>query len=145
MNDRDWQPEEKLKFSPIFSNPLNLKQIFKWLFFYPGQILPWSLFFIILSSLIWIYLSPALENTKTLKFEWILFAFIKNLILISIIWGFIHFRLYIKQMQNNNYKYNHQFPLKENKNFLFKNQTYENIFWTLISGVPIWTAYEVFS
>ena len=27
--------------------------------------------------------------------------------------------------------------------FLFKNQTYDNMFYTLVSGVPIWTAYEV--
>ncbi|MEO9827257.1 MAG: sterol desaturase family protein, partial [Paracoccaceae bacterium] len=27
--------------------------------------------------------------------------------------------------------------------FLFKNQNYDNMFWTLASGVPIWTAYEL--
>ena len=94
MNNTDWKPKENLKFSPLFSNPFNLKAIFKWLFFYPGQILPWSLFFILLSSVIWIYLSPSLDNTKILKFNWVAIAFIKNLIIITLIWGFIHFRLY---------------------------------------------------
>ena len=34
---------------------------------------------------------------------------------------------------------------KKNKNFLFNDQTLDNIFWTLCSGVPIWTIYEAFS
>ena len=145
MNNRDWKPKETLKFSPLFLTPFNIKEIFKWLFLYPGQILPWSLFFILLSSVVWIYLSPSLDNTKIFKFNWVAIVFIKNLILITLIWGFIHFRLYVKQKQKNTYKYNHKFPPKKNKNFLFNNQTYDNIFWTLCSAVPIWTAYEVFS
>ena len=34
-------------------------------------------------------------------------------------------------------------PEETAKRFTFNNQTYDNIFWTLVSGVPIWTCYEV--
>ncbi|MDP1142743.1 hypothetical protein, partial [Klebsiella pneumoniae] len=29
--------------------------------------------------------------------------------------------------------------------FLFRNQTVDNMIWTLASGVPVWTAFEVLS
>ena len=40
------------------------------------------------------------------------------------------------------FKYNRQWPRKSSA-FKFGDQTFDNMFWALASGVPIWTAYEV--
>jgi sterol desaturase/sphingolipid hydroxylase (fatty acid hydroxylase superfamily) len=41
------------------------------------------------------------------------------------------------------FKYNAQWPETDNRSFMFHGQTRDNIFWTLVSGVPIWSAYEI--
>jgi len=141
----DWKPNTKLKFSPIFTNPLNGKKILQWIFMYPGLILPWGIFFIIISSIVCFYILPILNYEKIFSIKLISIIFFKNYFLICFFWGFLHFFLYVEKVQKNKYKYNHKFPKDNNRIFLFKNQTYENLFWTLISGVPIWSLYEIIS
>ena len=140
-----WKPKELINYGPLFSFPTHLLKILSWLFLYPGFIFPWGAFFIMLSAILWLYLTPSFETLKYFSFDWILFIFVRNLILISCLWGILHFRLYSKQKQRTEYKYNSQFQSKPNKTFLFKKQTYDNMFWSLCSGVPIWSTYEVFA
>ena len=137
-----WKPDYKLQFSPIFSDPFNFIKIFKYLFFYPGLIVPWNLFFLLLSVITLYLLTPEIENFYNFNYKLYLIIFFRNLILIVCIWGFMHFLLYNLKIQNEEYKYNSEFPKSKNKVFLFNNQTYDNIFFTIFSGVPIWTAYE---
>ena len=140
-----WKPNELISYSPLFTFPIRILKILSWFFLYPGFILPWGAFFIGLSAILWIYFTPSFETLKNFSFNWVLFIFIRNLILISFLWGILHFRLYLKQKQGTAYKYNDQFQFKQNKTFLFNKQTYDNIFWSLCCGVPIWSAYEVFA
>ena len=46
-------------------------------------------------------------------------------------------------LEETNYKYNGRWLSTSSPIFLFHNQVFDNIFWTVISAVPIWTAYEV--
>ena len=112
---------------------------------YPGLILPWGIFFIFISSIICFYILPILNYEKVFSLKFISIILFKNYLLIFFFWGLLHFYLYVSKVQKNKYKYNHEFPKNNNKIFLFKNQTYENIFWTLISGVPVWSFYEIIS
>jgi sterol desaturase/sphingolipid hydroxylase (fatty acid hydroxylase superfamily) len=57
--------------------------------------------------------------------------------------GAFHLRLYIRKAQGNVFKYNPKWLDVGNPIFLFRDQTFDNMFWTLASGVTIWTAYEV--
>ena len=139
-----WKPNELIRFSPLLTFPIRFFKILAWLFLYPGFIFPWGAFFIVLSALLWLYLTPSFETLKNFSVDWIAFIFIRNLILICILWGILHFRLYLKQKQGSSFKYNGEFPTKSNKTFLFNKQIFDNMFWSLCSGVPIWSAYEVF-
>ena len=140
-----WKPKELISYSPLFTFPIRLLKILSWLFLFPGFIFPWGAFFIVLSAILWLYLTPPLETLKHFSLHWILFILVRNLILISFLWGILHFRLYLKQKQGTAYKYNSQFQSKTNTTFLFNKQTYDNMFWSLCSGVPIWSAYEIFA
>ena len=44
---------------------------------------------------------------------------------------------------DTSFKYNRKWPDDHAERFTFNNQTYDDMFWTLASGVPIWTCYEV--
>jgi sterol desaturase/sphingolipid hydroxylase (fatty acid hydroxylase superfamily) len=41
------------------------------------------------------------------------------------------------------YKYKGRWLATNNRTFLFSDQLRDNVFWNLVSAVPIWTAYEV--
>jgi sterol desaturase/sphingolipid hydroxylase (fatty acid hydroxylase superfamily) len=49
----------------------------------------------------------------------------------------------MRKAQGNTFKYSAKWLDTDNPTFLFRNQTTDNMIWTLTSGIPIWTAYEV--
>ena len=70
-------------------------------------------------------------------------VFIKNSGLVLIFYGAFHYRLYIQRAQDIDFKYNPRWPSENSKQFLFGNQTKDNIFLTFCSGVLIWTCFEI--
>ena len=56
--------------------------------------------------------------------------------------GAWHLRLYVKRAQGTHYKYNERWLSTRNRRFLFGNQTRDNVFWTLVSGVGVWSLFE---
>jgi len=138
----DFAPKDPLQIAPYFEFPPSPIKILKWL---PGYFLPWNVMFMALAALFWFYLTPSVETTKTLAPGWIVYLLVRNSILVFVIYGLLELRLYMQRGQNNRFKYHGQFPNdKPSDVFMFKNQNMDNIIRTFISGVPIWTAWEVF-
>ena len=138
-----WRPNNKLNYGPFLVWPFRPLVFLKWLFGYPGYIFPWNILYLILTIFVWMFLTPSVEVMKTYSLDWISLVFIRNVVLTILIVGAWHFFLYMRKTQNTEFKYNKNWPDdKKNKTFLFQSQTYDNIFWTFASGVPIWTAYE---
>ena len=138
-----WKPKKSISYGPFFEWPPKPKALFKWFFGFPGYLLPWNLLFALAAIIIWLYLTPPLEKMTTLNVDWIGFILLRNFILLIAITGSWHLWLYVWRKQDTKFKYNRSWPNKKSKVFLFSNQTYDNMFWTLVSGVPIWTTYEV--
>mgnify|MGYP001335688427 FL=1 len=138
-----WKPIKSISYGPFFEWPPKPKALFKWFFGFPGYLLPWNLLYALAAIIIWLYLTPPLEKMTTLKVDWIGFILLRNFILLIAITGSWHLWLYVWRKQDTKFKYNRSWPNKKSKVFLFSNQTYDNMFWTLVSGVPIWTTYEV--
>ena len=141
----DWKPFKLSGPAPIFQWPLNPLKILKWLFGIQGYILPWTFFYGTMAIILWLYFTPSMDTMKTFHYEWIGYLLIRNWIMTIFFVGGLHIFLYIKKTQGTSFKYNGKWLEKNNKNFLFNDQTKDNMFWTLCSGVPIWTAYEAFS
>ncbi len=137
-----WAPDARISYGPFFSWPPQAKVLFKWLFGFPGYFLPWNVLYAVLAILIWQFLTPSLESFSASTGFWIGVILARNIVLAILVYGGWHLWLYIWRKQGTAYKYNEKWP-KDSSVFLFKNQTADNMFWTLVSGVPIWTAYEV--
>lgn len=101
-------------------------------------------FYLLLIALgIWFFTSPSLERTASLQFDWIFQIWIRNLILMTVVAGGLHLYLYTFRGQGDEWRYlKRAYPAK-GKGFLFGNQLWDNMFWSLGSGVAVWTAYEV--
>ena len=138
----NWAPNERITYGPAFSWPPRPLLLLKWFFGFPGYLLPWNLFYAVAAILIWLYLTPSLETLKTFSADWVGLILARNIGLTILVYGAWHMWLYVWRKQSTTFKYNRDWP-KESSAFLFNNQTADNVFWTLGSGVPIWTTYEV--
>ena len=139
----DWEPLEPISYGPFFSWPPQPKTLFKWVFGFPGYFLPWNVLYAVGAILIWRFATPSLETMQTLSTSWVGLVLARNFILAILVYGAWHMWLYVWRKQGNRYKYNHKWPKEKSSAFLFNNQTADNMFFTLASGVPVWTAYEV--
>jgi sterol desaturase/sphingolipid hydroxylase (fatty acid hydroxylase superfamily) len=138
-----WKPKKPVNYGPAFNWPPDPRALVKWFFGFPGYLLPWNVLYAVLAILIWKFLTPPLESFQTLSIYWACVILLRNVALAMLVFGAWHMWLYVWRKQGTSFKYNRQWPKEKSDAFLFNNQTYDNMFHTLVSGVPIWTAYEL--
>ena len=138
-----WVPDKPISYGPAFAWPPQPKALVKWFFGFPGYLLPWNVPYALLAVFIWVYLTPAIEHFQTLSLSWFAVLLARNLMLAILVYGAWHLWLYVWRKQDTEFKYNRKWPEERAERFTFNNQTYDNMFWTLASGVPIWTCYEM--
>ena len=139
----DWSAPEPLTYAPIVEWPPRPLALLKWVFGYPGFFLPWGLFYMAVPALIWIYFTPELAAMKNFEAGWISYIFFRNLVLILLWTGAWHFWFYVRKAQGTDWKHTTKWLARDNRLFLFRNQTLDNLFWTVVGAVPAWSAYEV--
>ena len=138
----DWRPYVMEVPAPLAWPPRPLA-LFKYMFGWPGYIWPWNAFYLAVAVVTWFALTPALTSMQTFELWWIALVFGRNLGLAILYFGGWHAYLYVFKGQGDDYRYSTRPLAKNNKIFTFNNQVLDNMFWTLASGVTIWSAYEV--
>lgn len=141
----EWTPNPLPEPGPLFQWPLRPKKIAKYLFAPESFLWPFNLFYALLAIGAWYFFTPGLDRTATFAAGWIAEIYLKNVVLLVLIAGGLHLRLYISKGQGTKFKYISKWLAAKNKKFLFGNQTADNIFWNLTSGAMIWTAWEAVS
>jgi len=132
----NWRPLAAITYPPVFVWPARPLAFLRWL---PEYILPWNLLYALIAVLLCLYLSPPLGAVARLDVGAIAFIFVRNMALVLLFFGAWHLRLYIQKAQGSACKYNAKWPDRDNKEFLFGNQTVDNVIWTFASALPIWT------
>jgi len=135
-------PNVPIKVSPFFQWPLRPKDMLVWI---------WNSWFLISEKLIIVGIAfvsfylfqPSLEETKNLEASWIFQMYFRNLVLMSTVAGGLHLYFYTFSRQGKKLRYDPRPLMKRGKQFTLGGQVKDNMFWTLASGVSIWTAYEV--
>jgi len=140
----EWRPPYPVSYAPLFNWPPQVVATLKWLFRYGGYLWPWNIFYFGLATATWLWLQPPLSRCAEFRWDWIGLMFLRNLVLLWIITGGWHLLLYTFKVQGENRRYSNHWLRANDPNFLFRNQLYDNIFWSSISGVAFWTAYEAF-
>lgn len=142
--DRDargeWKPETLPEPSPLFGWPPQLVKIIKYV---PrGLLWPVNVIIAAIAVAAWLWLTPSLERTSTFAFGWIAQLYLRNAAILLVVAGGLHLRQYTFRAQGIRYKYSDKWLATNDSKFLFRNQTYDNIFWNFASAVVFWTAYE---
>jgi len=139
----DWKPKQPYEYAPVFIWPPRPVEFLRWLLWWPGYFLPWNILYAFIVLGIWIWLTPDMQTMTSPAPGWIAFILVRNATLTALWYGSFHFVLYIKRTQGLSFKYNGRWPGEKNDAFLFRSQLADNLFWTFVFGIPIWTAFEV--
>ena len=137
---KGFEPEVPITTSPMFDWPPRPVATLRYLV--TPVMLPYGIFWVVLAALTWNYLTPSMERMASLRPGWMLQIYVRNALLLIAMAGTLHLALYVRRAQQQRYKYNRQWMSTTNQEFLWTNQTRDNVFWSLVSGVTVWTAYE---
>ena len=142
----EWVPRVLQPGQP-FVWPPDLKKLLRFLIGFPGFLWPFgAAFYYGLAWLTWRFLQPGAPDLTTftqLRADWILPMYARNVVMLLVLAGVWHVVLYWRRTQDTRFKYNKRWPSTKSKAFLFNNQTWDNMFWSIVSGATIWTLYEV--
>jgi len=137
---KGFEPEVPITTSPMFDWPPRPVATLRYLV--KPVMLPYGVFWVALAALTWNYLTPSMERMASLHPRWILEIYLRNALILSAVAGALHLALYVRRAQQQRYKYNRQWMSTTNQEFLWTDQTRDNVFWSLVSGVAVWTGYE---
>ncbi|MEM7216459.1 MAG: sterol desaturase family protein [Pseudomonadota bacterium] len=140
---RQWHylPDVPVQTSPLFAWPPDPAKIGRWFagsWFTIGE----NIILAGLAFICWAWFQPSLETTKSLEAGWILQIYIRNIILMFLVAGGLHWYFHSGKKQDERLKFDPREVPSKGRIYTFNNQLYDNMFWTLASGVTLWTAYE---
>ena len=135
-----YQPDVPLVVSPLFDWPPRPRTVLQ----VSGRTLagPLVLLYAALAAAIWYWLTPSLETMSQIQPSWILTVWVRNLALLTAWAGGLHHFLYRRRTQGDHLKYNARWMATSSAKFTGNNQVVDNMFWSLGSGVLVWSAYE---
>ena len=139
----DWRPEIIEKDQSLYNWPFKPMKGLMWLKDYLFG--PVEIFHTVLGLVVWFFLTPDLREMKIFSGDWMLSLYLRNVALLFLVTGSVHFWLYIKKGQGEQFQYNKTGLRKNDSRFWFQNQTLENMFFGIVSGCGIWTLYEAFT
>ena len=139
----EWRPPYPIRYAPLFIWPLRLAAVGRWLVSYPGFLWPINVLLLAISAVSWFLTQPDLARCTQFSADWIGQIYARNLVLMWLYYGGYYLHLYILKREGTQGKYDANWPARNSRLFLFRDQVYDNIFWTCGVAGLIWTAYEV--
>ena len=140
--DWNWHPELPVVISPLFDWPPRPLDTVRW---FARNWLPVTeyMIYLIIALAVWTFLQPGLEETRELGAGWIAAIWLRNIVMMTAFTAGLHLWLYGWKRQGLSFKYDRRGLAESNRTFAFNSQLWDNVLWSLASGVTIWTIYEV--
>ena len=142
LKKQEWNynPKIPIENNPLFSFPFMPKKIIRW---YVDMWAPFSeTVFCLIVAIIYLLLLPPVVLFKNLNFDSILIIYLFNITIMLVVAGGLHLYFYTLKQQDDKLKYDSR-SFSNNKKFTFNKQVFDNMFWSLASGVTIWTFYQI--
>ena len=102
-----------------------------------------NVMFLGMAFLVFRFLVPELGVMQSLSPGWVGAIFLRNFLFMLVIAGSLHLYLFTFRLQGKRLKYDHRETLEKSRKFTFRNQVWDNAFWSLASGATTWSIYEV--
>ena len=138
-----YRPSAKEEVAPYWHWPPRPGAIGKWLFENFLQLSD-RLIFVVFACAVAYWWAPFSEQQAILQPSWIATAFVRNFVALLVVAGGLHVWFYGIDGQGRRLKFDPRpYSKKRSARFRFGYQTWDNVFHSLCSGVPIATAFEV--
>ena len=98
--------------------------------------------YLLLAILTWLVLRDGLADGG-LGLGWVVQVYLPNLIAMILVAGGLHLYFYRYARQGQHLKFDSASLDRDHPRYTFRDQALDNMFWTLASGVTVWTAYEL--
>ena len=143
MSDQwHFHPQLPVGFYPFFEWPPNPKNWLRFVWNYWLQKSDRTIF-LVLSFITFYLFMPSMEVMSILTPKWIMMVAVRDLALFLIVTGGLHWWFYMRKGQGIDYKFDTQPELKKSKLFSFNDHIYDNMFYSIVSGLPVWVGFEV--
>lgn len=135
-------PPLPLKTSPYFRWPPDVPAIARWI------IRGWFPISERLIILLFAFVSASFLDADMARYAefapgWIAQIYLRNFFLMCLVAGGLHWYFYMRRGQGDDYRFDARPLATDSRVFTFNSQVHDNMFWTLVSGVTVWSAYEV--
>lgn len=138
----NWNPDAPIPTSPILAWPPQPLGVLKWMAGYWLALSSTVIEFLIAIA-IYALTQPDMAVMQVLGTGWVATIWVRNLVLLCLVAGILHLWLYRFSGQGRDLKFDARDFAVGSGIFKFRNQVYDNMFWSLVSGVTIWTLFEV--
>ena len=135
-------PDLPIQVSPIMAWPPKPVSWVKWIAGY-WLVISSVVMEFIFAWVVFAWFQPDIEAMKTLSWGWVAQIWFRNMILMCAVAGGLHLWFYSFTAQGKKLKFDARELAKNNGTYTFRNQVLDNMFWTLASGVTVWTILEV--
>jgi len=137
----NYRPPEPVALNPLFSWPPEPLAILRWYRAY-WLALTTTTLTIAFSIIVFFAVLPPLEAMREWNPDWVLRVYLANLIPHCVCAGLLHYWLYMRKGQGGTFKFDARDQAVDNGTFTFRNQVRDNMFWTIASGITVWTAFQ---
>lgn len=138
----NWHPALPLPLVPFFDYPLRPKLLLSYLQ------RTWASFGmtiidVLVAFAVLAWLQPSAAEMMSLAGFWTFEIWARNFLLVWLFAGTLHYFFYTADAQGLDYKFDARPQKTASKAFTFRDQVWDNMFWTLVPGVLIWSLYEI--
>lgn len=138
-----WTPELPISYSPLFTRPFRTLAALN---YHLGQGFLWSInsiLYVAMAIGTWLFFGPRLERCVEFEAGWIAQIYAINLVSTILLAGGLHLYFYTFKRQGMEQRFDPSEHGRNSPKFFTGSQTWDNIFYTCVSGVTIWTTYVV--
>ncbi len=137
----NYRPEGSVPLNPLFAWPPRPLAVLHW---YRGawlQVTSLTVCFL-MSAAVYAWVLPPLEVMQSFRPGWMITVWLMNVVPQVLIAGGLHWWLYIRKGQGMRTKFDRRDLTRNNGTFTFRNQVWDNIWWTLGSAITVATLYH---
>jgi len=133
----NYHPTLPIETSPVFNWPPRLSVSIMWLL----SFLSVRGVFLIGIYIVWFTVHPKLGDIAIGDNLWYVQIYSINFLMITLLAGGLHAYYYVFSLQDSSHRFEKR-DMEKSKRFTFNDQVLDNIFWTLVSSIAIWTFYQ---
>ncbi|MGZ4770681.1 MAG: sterol desaturase family protein, partial [Ilumatobacteraceae bacterium] len=106
----EWSPSRRVEYAPLFVWPARPVALLRWLFGYPGYVLPFNLVSAAVAFAAWFVATPSRATMASFGVGWIAVVLVRNAVVLIAWYGVFHLHLYVRRAQDTRFKYNARWP-----------------------------------